>query len=207
MKTKLNAKAVAFIGMLGALATVLMVINFPLPFSPSFMKFDIAELPPLFASFFMGPVYGCLVVVIKLILKVVTQGTETAYVGEFSNLFGSCLFVLIAGLIYKYKRTKAGAITALVVSSLVVSVVYIFVNAYVMFPLYVNLYGMPMEAIIGMGAKANPFIKDVTTMMLFGVFPFNLVKHAATSLVTYLIYKRCGNALKNLLAVGGKQPA
>ena len=46
MKTQTcNAKIIAFIGMLGALSAVLM--------------FDIAELPALFAGFFLGPVSGC----------------------------------------------------------------------------------------------------------------------------------------------------
>ena len=60
MKTQsCNAKIIAFIGMLGALSAVLMFINVPLPFAPTFLKFDIAELPALFAGFFLGPVSGC----------------------------------------------------------------------------------------------------------------------------------------------------
>lgn len=60
MKTQTcNAKIIAFIGMLGALSAVLMFINVPLPFAPTFLKFDIAELPALFAGFFWGPVSGC----------------------------------------------------------------------------------------------------------------------------------------------------
>lgn len=63
MKIKTNnAKTIAFIGMLGALSAVLMSINVPLPFAPTFLKFDIAELPVLFAGFFLGPVSGCAVI-------------------------------------------------------------------------------------------------------------------------------------------------
>lgn len=61
MKTKTNnAKTIAFIGMLGALSAVLMSINVPLPFAPTFLKFDIAGLPALFAGFFLGLVSGLL---------------------------------------------------------------------------------------------------------------------------------------------------
>ena len=60
MKTQTcNAKSIAFIGMLGALSAVLMFINVPLPFAPTFLKFDIAELLALFAGFFLGLVSGC----------------------------------------------------------------------------------------------------------------------------------------------------
>ena len=119
--------------------------------------------------------------------------------GEFSNLAGSALFILTAALIYKKNRTKKGAVAGMAISSVAVSVLFIFINAYVMFPLYSSLYGMPMEAIIGMGTAVNPYIRDMTTLMLFSMFPFNLVKHFVTSLLTFLVYKRAGAALRRIL--------
>lgn len=202
MKTKkFNAKTAAFIGMLAALSAALMAINVPLPLAPSFLKFDIAELPALFAGFFLGPVSGCMVIVIKILLKLLIQGTDTAFVGEFMNVVTSCMFVLPASIIYKRIHTKRGAIISLTAATVIVSTACIFLNAYIAFPMYSSLYGMTMEAIIGMGSSVNPLIHDNVTMMLFGVFPFNIVKHGVTSLVTYLIYKRCGNALRSLLGI------
>lgn len=201
MKTKTShAKTIAFIGMLGALSAVLMSINVPLPFAPTFLKFDIAELPALFAGFFLGPVSGCAVIVVKIVLKLSLQGTETAFVGELMNIMGSCAFVLPAALIYKRIHTKRGAMISLSVSTVLVSIMAILLNAYIAFPMYSSLYGMPMEAILEMGASVNPLVHDNVTLMLYGVFPFNLVKHGVTSLVTYLVYKRCGNALRALLS-------
>lgn len=198
-----NAKTVAFIGMLGALSAVLMTINVPLPFAPTFLKFDIAELPALFAGFFLGPVSGCAVIVVKIMLKLLLQGTETAFVGELMNIIGSSAFVLPAALIYKYVHTKKGALISLSVSTVLVSIVAVFLNAYLAFPMYSALYGIPMEAILEMGSSVNPLVHDNVTLMLYGVFPFNLVKHGVTSLVTYLVYKRCGNALRTLLMPRG----
>lgn len=199
MKSKqLQVKSIAFISMLGALSAVLMTINVPLPFSPTFLKFDISELPALFAGFFLGPVSGGGVIAIKLLLKVLLQGTETAFVGELMNLIGSCAFVLPAALIYRRWHTKRGALAALSISTVLVSVVSIFLNAYVAFPMYSSLYGMPMEAIIEMGSAVNPMVHDSFTLMIYGVFPFNLVKHGLTSMATYLVYKRCGNALRTM---------
>ncbi|MBQ6385662.1 MAG: ECF transporter S component [Lachnospiraceae bacterium] len=192
-------RKMVFIGVLGAVSFVLMMINFSLPFAPAFLKFDIAELPALFAGFFMGPAAGFVVIIVKILLKLVIQGTDTAFVGEFSNLAGSAVFVLIAAFIYKKNRTKKGAVIGMLASSIAVSVLFIFINAYVMFPLYSELYGMPMEAIIGMGSAINPAIRDMTTMMLFSVFPFNLFKHIVTSLLTFLVYKRVGAALRRIL--------
>lgn len=200
MKSKqLHVKTIAFISMLGALSAVLMAINVPLPFAPIFLKFDISELPALFAGFFLGPASGGAVIAVKLLLKVLLQGTETAFVGELMNLIGSCAFVLPAALVYRRWHTKRGALVALGVSTVLVSVVYIFLNAYVALPMYSSLYGMPMEAIIEMGSTVNPMVHDSFTLMIYGVFPFNLMKHSLTSLAIYLVYKRCGNALRTML--------
>ena len=188
--------------MLGALSAVLMMFDFPLPFAPSFLKFDIAELPALFAGFFLGPVSGCAVVVVKILLKLVTQGTDTAFAGEFMNVFGSCVFVLSASLIYQFRRTKTGAVIALSVASVLVSFAFIYLNIYVGFPMYERLYGMSPDMIVQMGAAVNPYIHDTFTLMLFSFLPFNLLKHGVTSVVTYLIYKRCGAALRAVVPAG-----
>lgn len=202
MNTKTSyTKTIAFIGMLGAVSAVLMAINVPLPFAPTFLKFDISELPALFAGFFLGPVSGCVVILVKLLLKLLLQGTETAFVGELMNLIGSCTFVLPAALIYKAIHTKRGAVISLTAATLITSVVAVFLNAYLAFPMYSQLYGIPMEAILEMGSSVNPLVHDNVTLMLYGVFPFNLVKHGVTSIVTYLVYKRCGNALRGVLTV------
>ena len=200
MKTKkINARVVAFVGMLGALSTVLQLFEVALPFAPSFMKFDISELPALFAGFLLGPAAGGLVVAVKILLKLITRGTNTAFVGELSNLAGSCVYVLCAALIYARNKTRKSAVTALIVSTLGVSIVQVFMNAWVMFPLYSRLYGLSMDVIIGMGNKVNPLITDTMTMMLFGVFPFNLFKHGVTSLVTFILYKRVSAPLKDAM--------
>ncbi|MCD7868260.1 MAG: ECF transporter S component [Clostridiales bacterium] len=200
MKKITNVRTLTFIAMMGAVSTVLMMLNFSIPFVPGFLKFDISELPALFAGFFLGPVSGCLVILVKVALKLLFQGTETAFVGEFMNILGSVCFILPASLIYRWNHTKKGAVISLVVSSLLVSAAFIFINAYIAFPLYSNLYGMPMETIVAMGTAVNPYITDVTTLMLFSVFPFNLFKHGVTSIVTYLVYKRMGNVLRSILA-------
>ena len=199
MERTSGVKRTVFIGMMGAVSAVLMMLNISLPFVPGFMKFDISELPALFAGFFLGPGSGCCVIVIKVLLKLLFQGSDTAYVGEFMNILGSVSFVLPAALIYRWKHTKKGAMIAMAVSSVFVSVVFIFINAYIAFPLYSKLYGMPMDVIVGMGTAVNPMITDVPTLMLFSVFPFNLFKHGVTSVLTYMIYKRAGNTLRGII--------
>lgn len=201
MMKQTSAKKTVFIGMMGAISAVLMLLNLSLPFAPGFLKFDISELPALFVGFFLGPLSGCGVVTVKILLKVLFQGSDTGYVGELMNVMGSICFILPASLIYRWKHTKQGALIAMTVSTVLVSVAFIFINAYIAFPLYSKLYGMPMDTIISMGTAVNPMITDLPSLMLFSVFPFNLFKHGVTSFITYLIYKRAGNTMRGILAV------
>ena len=197
--SRANVYSIALVGMLGAVSAVLMAISIPLPFAPSCLRFDISELPALFAGFFLGPLSGGVVVIIKNLLKLLIQGTDTAFVGEMMNIVGSLSFVLPAALVYRLNRTKKGAILGMLLSTVGVSIVCIFLNAYVAFPLYSRLYGLPMEAIVKMGSSVNPLIHDEVSLMAFGVFPFNLLKHGVTSACTYLVYKRCGNTLRSIV--------
>ena len=201
MMKQTSVKKTVFIGMMGAVSAVLMLLNLSLPFAPGFLKFVLSELPALFAGFFLGPLSGCGVVTVKILLKVLFQGSDTGYVGELMNVMGSICFILPASLIYRWKHTKQGALIAMTVSTVLVSAAFIFINAYIAFPLYSQLYGMPMDAIISMGTAVNPMITDLPSLMLLSVFPFNLFKHGVTSFITYLIYKRTGNTLREIIAV------
>ena len=67
MKRKIGARELATIGMLGAIATVLMLFEIPLPFAPSFYEIDLSEVPVLIGCFAMGPVAGAFVELIKII--------------------------------------------------------------------------------------------------------------------------------------------
>lgn len=53
---------IAVTAMLSAAATVLMFLEFPIPFLiPSFVELDFSELPALLAAFSLGPVSGVVV--------------------------------------------------------------------------------------------------------------------------------------------------
>ena len=57
-KNRNKIRTMAQIGMLSAIATVLMLFEIPLPFAPSFYEIDFSEVPILIGSFAMGPLAG-----------------------------------------------------------------------------------------------------------------------------------------------------
>ena len=84
-KNRNKIRTMAQIGMLSAIATVLMLFEIPLPFAPSFYEIDFSEVPILIGSFAMGPLAGAAIELIKILLNFAINGTMTAGVGEIAN--------------------------------------------------------------------------------------------------------------------------
>ena len=185
------------IAMLGAVAGVLMFIEFPLPFlAPPFYKLDFSELPVLIGGFAMGPVAGVLIEVIKIAIHLLFKGTQTAFVGELGNLIMGCALIVPAALIYKRHKTKARAVTGLIVGIIVMTVASVFVNAYMLLPAYGAAFHLDMEVIIGMGQAIHSSINSVITFCLLTVAPFNLFKGVVVTILTLLLYKHIRKLLK-----------
>ena len=198
MKEKwLTTKNLVLMGMLGALAGVLMMFEFPLVFlAPSFYALDFSEVPVLVGTFAMGPAAGVVIEFIKIAIKLLMKPTTTGFIGEYANFVIGCALIVPAGMIYHTKKTKKSAIKGMVVGTLVMVLSGIAINALVMLPFYSNI--MPLETIIEAGAAINPAVSNVWTFALICVGPFNLLKGVVVSVVTLLIYKRISNLIHSI---------
>ena len=173
--------------MLGAVAAVLMHLEFPIPIMPAFVKLDVSELPALIASFAYGPVSGILVCLIKNLIKL--PSTSTAAVGELFNFVMGALFVGVAGLIYKRNKTRKGAIVGALLGALVMAVVSVPYNYFIVYPAYVVMYHLPLDAIIGMYQAINPNVNGLLACLLVFNLPFTFVKGALDAVLCFLVYK------------------
>lgn len=192
----LSTRKIAMIGMFSAIAAVLMFFEVPMPFAPNFYKIDLSELPVLIAAFAFGPVAGVLVEFVKIILNLITDSTTTAFVGELANFAVGCSFILPASIIYTFKKSKKQAIIACVAGTLAMTIFGSAFNAIYLLPKFAELYGMPLEAIVGMGTAINPAITDVNSLVLMAVVPLNVLKGSIVSLLTILIYKKLSAIIK-----------
>ncbi len=195
-KNKLGTREITIIGMLGAIATILMLFEIPLPFAPSFYEIDLSEVPVLVGCFALGPVAGILIELVKILLNLIINGTMTAGVGELANFCIGLSFCIPAGLIYNRKKTKKGAVIGLVSGTLLMTFLGCFINAYVMLPTYAKAFQIPIDGLIEMGTKVNASITDLFTFVMFAVVPFNLIKGILVSIVVLFIYKKISPILK-----------
>lgn len=202
----LTTRKITMIGLFAALAVILHILDFPVLFlAPGFYKLDFSEIPALVGAFAFGPVAGVMIEFCKILLKLLIKGTSTAFVGDLANFVIGCSLVLPASIIYMLKKTKKTAVIACVAGSLIMTVFGTAFNGVYLLPAFSNLFGMPMEAIIEAGAKINGNIHSVTSFVIFAVAPINIIKSAAASGVTMLIYKPLSPVLKNAQPSVGRQ--
>ena len=183
---KLNLKNMVLVSILGAISGVLMLFKFPLPIAPTFMKMDFSDSVLIIGGFLTGPVYSLAMIFIKWIVKLIITSTSTAYAGELSGLILNISFILPMSYFYSKNKTKKTAIILMIIFSITTSIIAIFTNVYMIFP----LYGLSGNAIVGPFKVLFPFVDSVWQVMLISILPFNLMKIAINSIIALVLYKK-----------------
>ena len=190
------ARRITIIAVCGAIAAVLHMLDFPLPFlAPEFYKLDFSELPVMLCGFYLGPSAAVFCEVIKIILKLLFKSTSTAFVGDFANFVVGCGLVLPAVIIYHTRKSKQSALWGCVAGTVTLTFVGTFFNAVYLLPKFSQLYGLPLDSIIAMGSEINAGITNISTFVMLAVAPLNLVKGTMISVLTMLLYKKVARPL------------
>ncbi len=192
MKTgKWSIQKLIYTAMLAAVAGVLMSLEFSVPMMPPFYKVDFSDVPSVIAVFLMGPVSGICVEVIKLLIKLITVGTNTMYVGELANLIAAFLFVWPLWFLYqKLGANRKAAVEALLLSIVIRTACACFINANITLPLYAKAMSLPLDKVIRMVASVNPAIKDLNGFIILATIPFNVLKVGLNYIVGQLLFVR-----------------
>ena len=192
MKTgKWSIQKLIYTAMLAAVAGVLMSLEFSVPMMPPFYKVDFSDVPSVIAVFLMGPVSGICVEVIKLLIKLITVGTNTMYVGELANLIAAFLFVWPLWVLYqKLGANRKAAVEALLLSIVIRTACACFINANITLPLYAKAMSLPLDEVIRMVASVNPAIKDLNGFIILATIPFNVLKVGLNYIVGQLLFVR-----------------
>ena len=190
-----SSARIAVIAMFSALAAILYIFNFALPFAfPSFLEFKFSDIPVLIGSFALGPVSSVIIVVSEILIKLVVKGSYTMFVGEISDLLTSCAFAVTAGIIYKKHRTFKGALVGMAVGTAVEVVVAVLINWLFLVPFYVQfLFNGNWAPLLDAMNKLFPNCTRENFYNYYlwvSVLPFNLLRCIVAVLVTLPVYKR-----------------
>ena len=199
---KVNVKKMVLTAVLGAMAFILHLLRFPLPFMPPFMDYDTSGIPEIIGAFTMGPVSGVTIILLKNLLKLFIQGTGSAFTGELQNVMLSCAYILPACFIFKRGETRKSALIGTIVGTVVCAVTAIFTNMYIIIPFYAKAFGFTMDQVIAGTQAVNKYVTSPAMFIALGIVPFNLIKGGITTVLTFVAYPVLMRATK-----GGKTNA
>lgn len=158
--------------MLAALSIVLVyVIHFPIFPAASFLEYDPADIPIFICTFLFGPVSGFVLTVVVSVIQGLTVSAGSGPIGILMHILATGSFTLVAGNIYRLRRTRRGALAALAAGVVVMAAVMCLCNL-IFTPIFM---GAPREAVV--------------EMMVPVIIPFNLLKAGINALITFVIYK------------------
>lgn len=177
MTSREKTVRLAKMGMLVAISIVLVYfIHFPIFPAVAFLEYDPADISILIGTFAFGPLAGILLTVVTSVIQGVTVSAASGLYGIIMHVISTSVLVLASGLIYKYNKTRKGAVIALLCGVAAMTLVMIGANM-IITPLFM---GVPRNIVWSL----MPFIAG-----------FNAIKAGINSVVTFLLYKRVSGFL------------
>ncbi|EEI18500.1 Riboflavin transporter RibU [Lentilactobacillus hilgardii] len=158
---------------------VLMFISFPIiPIVP-YMKIDFADIPILIGTVLFGPVSGITIAGLKSLLYWLTTsgGSLIGLIGVGSSFLSSVTLILAFYLGNRFFGSMKNSLRIILVIALMMislTVIMSLSNWIAVIPLYMSMVGMK----IGM---------PLSSLILFGVVPFNLIKGIVVGGLFYAI--------------------
>lgn len=174
---KTTTRKITSLAMLAAISIVL-VYFIRIPMFLPFLEYDPADIPIMIATFAYGPITGLLLTVVVSVVQGLTVSIGSGPLGILMHIFATGFFVLVAGNIYRRKKTRKSALLALGAGILVMTGAMVIWNLFIT-PLYM---GTPMSA--------------VAKLLVPAIIPFNLIKAGVNSGVTFLLYKSIARFIK-----------
>ncbi len=187
LATKLTVTA-----MLTAVGIILQYIEVSVPIVPAFIKLDFSDLPDLIGTFVLGPVWGVIICLLRNLIHI--PFGSSGGIGELQNFILGAVFVLVAGLIYKYRKTRKTAIIGCLCGALAMALVSVITNYYFIYRVYAIMwFGGDMQPIVDMYKILLPWSDTLLKSLIIFNLPFTFAKGVIVSVMAMFIYKPISN--------------
>ena len=171
MRNEKVRKLVIMAVLIAVSVVLIYVIHVPLIPAVPFLEYDPADIPILVGAMAYGPVAGLIITVIASVIQGITVSAASGPWGILMHIIATGVLVVVSSTIYKFRRTRGGAVVGLLCGTLAMGLVMIPANHFI--------------TPIWMGAPADV----VDALILPGILPFNLLKAGINSVITFLVYK------------------
>ncbi|MBC2168971.1 ECF transporter S component [Listeria booriae] len=175
---KYSLKTFVSIAVLGAVAFVIMLIQFPLLPSAPFLKLDFSDVPAAIGGLLFGPLAIILIEFVKNVLEYLVTGSFVGVpVGELANFLSGICFVLPIYYVFRYTRSTKAMILGAGIGTVTMTVIMSLFNYFVLLPFYITVGGLPAGT-------------NIVALVTTAILPFNLLKGVVVSAVFILVYGR-----------------
>jgi riboflavin transporter FmnP len=181
-KPLLSVGTMTRIAILAAAASILFLLEIPIV---AFYKLDLSNIPVMLGAFSMGTVPGLIILGLKSLIGLLHS--SSAGVGELADFIMGAALLIPASMIYHRNKTRKNALVGMIIGTICTAVVGVLVNKFIMLPFYMGAFHMNMDAIVAFANVGGVDTEWKLLLLITG--PFNLLKGAVLSAVTFLIYK------------------
>ena len=185
-RSRMNLRTLSSLGMLTAVAYVVMYLSKMLPQVAGFLQLDLKDTVICIGGFLFGPVASAVISLVVALVEMFSV-SDTGPIGMVMNVLATCSFCCTAAFVYKKMHTKKGAVLGLFLGVVALTVVMLLWN-YLITPLY-------------MGVERD-VVKD---MLVPIILPFNLVKGGLNMALILVLYKPVVTALRKARLVPESQ--
>ena len=162
----------ARMGLLVGVSVIFGFIHFPIIPTAPFLEYEASDIPILIGGFAFGPVSGIILAVVSILLQDLIGGLSNGPWGLLMHMVAALTFVVVTSVIYKFVKTRKGALLALIIGGICLTLVMIPANLLIT-PIFM---GVPRAAVEG--------------LLLPAIIPFNLCKAAINIVIVFFLYKR-----------------
>lgn len=174
----MKVKKLVVVSMLSSIAFVLMLLNFPFPGLPDYLKIDFSDVPAIIAILIYGPLAGIAVEAIKNVLQYIIQGSMAGVpVGQVANFIAGTLFILPTAFLFKKLNSAKGLAVSLLLGTAAMTILMSILNYVLILPAYTWFLHSP--------ALSDSALK---TAVVAGILPFNMIKGIVITVVFSLIF-------------------
>lgn len=185
-RSRMNVRTLTSLGMLTAIAYVVMLLSKALPQVSGFLQLDLKDTVICIGGFVFGPLAAAIISIVVAVVEMFTV-SDTGPIGLIMNVLATCAYCCTAAFVYKKMHTKKGAVIGLALGIIALTAVMLLWN-YLITPIY-----MVMDRSV------------VAAMLVPIILPFNLVKGGLNMALILLLYKPVVNALRRAKLVPESQ--
>lgn len=177
-----KTKRLVGIALMGAIAFVISMIEFPIFPTTPFLKIDFSDIPIFFGMYVFGPAAGIMIAFIRSLLSYISGGGDAGFPIGSTAAFVASVSVTLPIYYFTVNKvmTLKRKILAGTIATIVLTIMLGVLNFYFVLPAYLTVMGFDIRTITG----------SMMNYIIYFLIPFNFIKGAIVSTIVFVMYER-----------------